>query len=46
VTTQDLEDSLAKVTKLIADQAPQVPPGLRTTPDGPSGTAGEQPLGS
>ncbi len=34
VTTQDLEDSLAKLTKLITDQSPQVPPGLRTTPDG------------
>jgi uncharacterized membrane protein len=27
VTTQDLEDSLAKLTKLIADQSPQVGPG-------------------
>src|SRR6202050_3725979 len=40
VTTQDLEDSLAKLTKLIADQSPQVPPNLHPIPDGPSGTAG------
>ena len=26
VTTQDLEDSLAKLSKLIADQSPEVPP--------------------
>src|SRR5580698_4685959 len=34
VTTQDLEDSLAKLTKLIADQSPQVPPKLQLAPDG------------
>jgi uncharacterized membrane protein len=39
VTTQDLEDSLAKLTKLIADQSPQVPPGLQLAPDGQPGTA-------
>jgi uncharacterized membrane protein len=40
VTTQDLEDSLAKLTKLVADQSPQVGPGLHpTTTDGQPGTA-------
>jgi uncharacterized membrane protein len=34
VTTHDLEDSLAKLAKLIADQSPQVGPGLQATPDG------------
>ncbi len=34
VTTQDLEDSLAKLAKLITDQSPQVGPGPQTTPDG------------
>jgi uncharacterized membrane protein len=43
VTTQDLEDSLAKLTKLIIDQSPQVPPGLRTTPDGQAQSAPEAP---
>jgi uncharacterized membrane protein len=38
VTTQDLEDSLAKLAKLITDQSPQVGPGRQTTPDGQSGT--------
>jgi hypothetical protein len=43
VTTQDLEDSLAGLAKLIADQQPQRGPELHTTPDGqpghPDGTA-------
>src|SRR5271170_7538748 len=45
VTTQDLEDSLAKLTKLIVDQSPQVLPGLHPAstghppPDGQPGTA-------
>jgi len=39
VTTQDLEDSLAKLAKLITDQSPQVGPGLQPTPGGGSGTA-------
>jgi len=39
VTTQDLEDSLAKLAKLIADQSPQVPPGLQPAPDGQPGAA-------
>ena len=43
VTTQDLEDSLAGLAKLIADQQPQRAPELHTTPDGqpghPDGTA-------
>ena len=43
VTTQDLEDSLAKLTKLITDQSPEVPPGLRTTPDGQAQSAREDP---
>jgi uncharacterized membrane protein len=34
VTMQDLEDSVAKLAKLIADQSPQVGPGLQATPDG------------
>ncbi|MGH3202994.1 MAG: DUF1003 domain-containing protein [Streptosporangiaceae bacterium] len=46
VTTQDLEDSLAKLTKLVADQSPRVGPGLQTTPDGPSGPAHGSPLES
>src|SRR3984957_10842693 len=33
VTTQDLEDSLTRLAKLIADQSPQIPPDLHTTPD-------------
>src|SRR5579863_9479768 len=43
VTTQDLEDSLAKLAKLITDQSPQTPqppqppPDLRTTPGQTSG---------
>jgi uncharacterized membrane protein len=47
VTTQDLEDSLAKLTKLIADQSPQVPPGLRPALAGqpaPDGQPGAAPL--
>ena len=43
VTTQDLEDSLAKLTKLITDQSPQVPPGLNTAPDGQAQSAREVP---
>ena len=43
VTTQDLEDSLAKLTKLITDQSPEVPPGLSTTPDGQAQSAREDP---
>jgi uncharacterized membrane protein len=46
VTTQDLEDSLAKLAKLITDQSPQVGPGLQPTPGGQSGTAPSSPLGS
>ena len=46
VTTQDLEDSLAKLAKLITDQSPQVGPGLQPTPGGGSGTAQSSPLGS
>jgi uncharacterized membrane protein len=46
VTTQDLEDSLAKLAKLITDQSPQVGPGLQPTPGGGSGTAPSSPLGS
>jgi len=46
VTMQDLEDSVAKLAKLIADQSPQVGPGLQATPDGQSGTAEGSPLGS
>jgi uncharacterized membrane protein len=34
VTTQDLEDSLAGLAKLIADQQPERAPELYTTPDG------------
>ncbi len=37
VTTQDLEDSLSRLAKLIADQQPRTAPGPRTTPDGKSG---------
>jgi uncharacterized membrane protein len=38
VTTQDLEDSLTQLAKLITDQAPQTPPDLHTMPsDGPAG---------
>jgi hypothetical protein len=47
VTTQDLEDSLAKLTKLIADQSPQVPPRLQLAPDGqppPDGQPGAAPV--
>ena len=43
VTTQDLEDSLAKLAKLIADQSPQVAQGLQTTPDGQAQGAREGP---
>ena len=35
VTTQDLEDSLGRLTKLIADRRPGDAPDLRATPDGP-----------
>src|ERR1700719_4034940 len=31
VTTEDLEDSLTRLTKLITDQSPQTPPDLHTT---------------
>ena len=34
VTTQDLEDSLAGLAKLIADQQPERAPELHTAPDG------------
>jgi uncharacterized membrane protein len=47
VTTQDLEDSLAKLTKLIADQSPQVPPKLQLAPAGhatPDGQPGAAPV--
>ena len=38
VTTQDLEDSLTHLAKLITDQSPQTPPDLHTMPsDGPGG---------
>lgn len=37
VTTQDLEDSLTQLAKLITDQAPQTPPDLHTPSDGPAG---------
>jgi uncharacterized membrane protein len=38
VTTQDLEDSLTQLAKLITDQSPQTPPDLHTMPpDGPTG---------
>ena len=40
VTTQDLEDSLAGLAKLIADQQPQRAPELHTTPDGRPGHPG------
>jgi uncharacterized membrane protein len=33
VTTQDLEDSITRLAKLIADQSPDKPPELRTTPN-------------
>ena len=46
VTTQDLEDSLAKLAKLITDQSPQVGPGPQTTPAGQSGTAESSSPGS
>ena len=46
VTTQDLEDSLAKLAKLITDQSPQVGPGPQTVPDGLSGTAESSSPGS
>jgi len=36
VTTQDLEDSLAGLAKLIADQRPRTAAGLHPTPDGQS----------
>jgi uncharacterized membrane protein len=40
VTTQDLEDSLGQLIKLIADQSPQKPPELQPSPDGhPDGAA-------
>src|SRR3984885_5207513 len=38
VTTKDLEDSMERMAKVIADQSPQVPPNLHTMPDGQSGT--------
>ncbi len=34
VTTQDLEESLTRLAKVIADQQPQQLPELRTTPNG------------
>jgi uncharacterized membrane protein len=37
VTTQDLEDSLAKLAKLITDQSPQVVPGEPPRPGSRSG---------
>ena len=37
VTTQDLEDSLSLLAKLIADQQPRRAGELHTTPDGPPG---------
>ena len=37
VTTQDLEDSLAGLAKLIADQQPERAPELHTAPDGQPG---------
>ena len=37
VTTQDLEDSLSQLAKLIADQQPQRDAELHTTPEGPPG---------
>jgi uncharacterized membrane protein len=37
VTTQDLEDSLAKLAKLITDQSPQVGPSEPPRPDSRSG---------
>jgi len=40
VTTQDLEDSLAGLAKLIADQQPQRAPELHTPPDGRPGHPG------
>ena len=43
VTTQDLEDSLAGLAKLIADQQPQRAPELHTTPDGRPGTRAARP---
>ena len=46
VTTQDLEDSLAKLAKLITDQSPQVGPGRQTTPGGQSGTVESSSPGS
>jgi uncharacterized membrane protein len=38
VTTQDLEDSLSRLAKLITDQPLPDSSGLRTTPDGQLGT--------
>ena len=35
VTTQDLEDSLSRLAKLITGQSPQRPSELRASPDGP-----------
>jgi uncharacterized membrane protein len=41
VTTQDLEDSLSRLAKLITDQSPQKPPELQSFSDGqPHGVAG------
>jgi len=37
VTTQDLEDSLTRLAKLIADQPPRTAPEPATTPDGKPG---------
>ena len=37
VTTQDLEDSLAQLAKLIADQQPRTAPELHATPHGHAG---------
>jgi uncharacterized membrane protein len=38
VTTQDLDDSLTRLAKLIVDQSSQTAPELRTTPNGQSDT--------
>jgi uncharacterized membrane protein len=43
VTTQDLEDSMSQLAKLIADQQPRTGPELRGSPDGPSGAAAVTP---
>ena len=38
VTTQDLEDSMSRLEKLVADQQPHKAPGLHATPGGSPGT--------